>query len=132
MATGKRVYGSQVWIEGDASPTWTTLSGTTPAATDEIDNTSNGYDVIFFYPEVDFDGSPTDHVYFSVLSSPNGTDYDDTPLTRVLIDKGTDPNQVCIPIFNPPPHLQGSFVQSGSTDSHNVRCSYVGSRWDVS
>jgi hypothetical protein len=132
MATGKRVYGIQTWIEGDASPTWTTLSGTTEEYSQTIDNTSNGYDVLHLFPEVDFDNSPTDNVWFSVYGSPDGTNWNDVADYKFLIDKGTDPCQVGFAIPDPPPYTRVGFKQSGSTDSHNVRCSYVGSRWDVS
>lgn len=132
MATGKRTYGSQVWIEGDGTPTWTTLSGTTEEFTSAIDNTNNGYDMLILFPEVDFDATPTDDVEFAVYGSPDGTDYDDLPLHKITIKNTTDPCQLAVTIMDPPPYIKASFTQTGATDSHNVRCSYVGSRWDVS
>ena len=69
---------------------------------------------------------------FSIETSPDGTNWDDTPVTSIRIDKDTDPNQLMVTLRDPAPYVRGSFDQTGATNSHNVRCSWVGSRWDVS
>ena len=130
MAAINRTWTSQTWIEGDGTPTWTTLSGTTEEYSSSVDLGTNGYDLIYIWPEVDFDATPTDDVDVKLYSSPDGgTSWDDTPFYTMRIDKGTDPNQLPIKLKDPPPDIRVGMVQTGSTDSHNVRCSYKASRW---
>lgn len=126
--THKRTYTAQAWIEGGAS-SWTTLTGTTEEFTDAIDNTTNGYDSLYLWPEVDFDVGPTDDVECNLYSSPDGTNWDDTPFASQRIDKDTDPNQLVMIVRDPPPYVRAGMVQTGATDSHNVRLSWIGSRW---
>lgn len=45
--------------------------------------------------DVDFPTTPTDNALVSVYGSiDGGTDYDDTPIMQIVVDNGTDPNQV--------------------------------------
>jgi len=132
MAIAKRVWTPQIWIEGDGTPTFTTLSGVTEEYSSTVDLETNGYDLLVLWPEVDFDPLPTDSVEFRVYSSPDaGVSWTNIPAYSIPIDNATDPSQLEIEIVNPPPHIRVGFVQTGSTDSHDVRCSYKASRWDI-
>jgi len=129
MATINRTWTAQTFIEA-TSTTWTTLSGVTEELSSAVDLATNGYDLIEIWPEVDFDATPTDDVDVNLYSSADGgTTWDNTPFYTMRIDKGTDPNQVLISLKDPPPDIIVGMVQTGSTDSHNVRCSYKASRW---
>ena len=129
MATINRTWLAQTFIEATSS-TWTTLSGITEEYSADVDLDTNGYDRICIWPEVDFDATPTDDVDVKVYSSPDdGTSWDDTPFYTVRIDNGTDPSQLLIDLKDPPPYIRVGFVQTGSTNSHNVRCSFKAARW---
>ncbi len=131
MATAKKAYGSQIFIEATSS-TWTTLSGATEELSATINNTTTGYDSLYIHPEVDFDGTPTDNVEVRVYSSLDGTNWVDTPsYGPLVIDKGTDPNQVEIVVLEPGPYTRIGMKQTGAVDSHNVRASYVGANRDI-
>jgi len=130
MATIKKVWTVQTWIVGDGVPTWVTLSGIIESYSTAIDLATNGYSEIVFWPEVDFDTIPTDDVEFKVYSSADGgVTFTNIALSPVRIDRGTDPSRLELVIENPPPDLRVGFVQTGSTDSHNVRCSYKAANW---
>ena len=132
MATGKRVWTSQAWIEGDGTPTWTTLSGTTEEYSSTVDLATNGYDLIALWPEVDFDLNPTDDVEFKVYSSMDGgTTWTNIPGYSFTIKNTLDPSRIAVEILNPAPHIRVGFVQTGSTNTHDVRCSYKAARWDI-
>jgi len=132
MAIAKRVWTAQTWIEGDGTPTYTTLSGVTEEYSSTVDLETNGYDLLVLWPEVDFDLTPTDNVEFRVYSSPDaGVSWTNIPAYPITIDNATDTSRLEIEIVNPPPHIRVGFVQTGSTDSHDVRCSYKASRWDI-
>jgi len=129
MATINRVWTALAWIIGSAS-TWTTLSGTTEVYSSDIDLATNGYDIIDIWPEVNFDATPTDDVDVKLHSSnDSGTTWDDTPFYTMRIDKGTDPNQILIHLKDPPSYIRAGMVQTGSTDSHDVKMSWSAARW---
>ena len=65
-ATIKKDWGSQIWIEGDAVPTYTTLSGTTEAFSDDIDLETSGYEGAWVIVEVDFEATPVGNVVVKV------------------------------------------------------------------
>lgn len=125
-----RTWTSDTYIEATSS-TFTTLSGTTEEFSSTVDLGTNGYDLIYLWPEIDFDVTPTDDVTINVYSSHDGgTNWDDIPIYSITVDSGTDPSLLAIKIQNPPPTIRVGFVQTGTTDSHDVRCSYKASRWD--
>lgn len=130
MATIKKVWTAQTWIVGDATPTWVTLSGVIESYSAAIDLATNGYSQIVFWPEVDFDATPTDDVEFKIYTSADGgTTFTNIALSPLTISKNLDPSNLEVVIENPPPTLRVGFVQTGSTDSHNVRCSYKAANW---
>ena len=132
MATGKRVWTSETFIEGDATPTFTTLSGTTEELSSTVDMATNGYDLVHIWPDVNFDATPTDDVWFRLYSSSDGgTDWDDVAFYEQLLDSATDPQQILVVLKDPPPTWRAGFQQTGSTDSHDVRCSYKASNWSI-
>ena len=121
MATDlKYSWATQQQIIG-AADGYETCSGTTPVASSDIDLETDGYFGVQIVPEVNFDSTPTDYVDVKVYGSLDGTNYDDTPLYTRRIDKATDPNQISFSIEGYA-HLKVTMTQSGSTDSHDVRC----------
>jgi len=133
MATGKRVWTSETWINAAGSGSFDTLAGTTEEYTSAVDLATNGYDVVTFWPDINFDGTPTDDIDINVYSSPDGgTDWDDIPIYTIRVDSAIDPAQLAITIVNPPPTLRVGFVQTGATDTHDFRCSYKAANWDIS
>lgn len=128
MATISKNWGAETFIEGSATPTWTTLSGTTEEFSSDVDLETNGYEGAHVFVEVDFDLTPTDNVKVKVYGSSDGINYDDTPLYEFTIDKGTDPHQVSF-IVKDLLHFRLGFQQDGATDSHNVRAWYQAWGW---
>lgn len=100
---------------------WATLSGTTPTASGDVDLETDDLVGAMITPEVDFDSTPTDYVDVKVYYSLDGSNYSDTPDQILRIDKATDPNQRAMKIIGVP-HFIVTMAQTGSTDSHNVRC----------
>lgn len=127
MATISKAWGLQIWIEGGAA-SFTTLSGTTEEYSDVVDMETNGYEGAHVQPEVNFDAGPTDDVIIKVYGSLDGTNFDDTSLHQIVIDKGTDPNQISF-IVRDTKYFRLGFQQTGATDSHDVRASYSAWRW---
>jgi hypothetical protein len=133
MATGKRVWTAEAWINAAGAGSFDTLSGTTEEYTSTVDLATNGYDLVTFWCDLNFDATPTDDMDVKVYSSPDGgTDWDDIPIYTIRVDSATDPAQFAITIQNPPPTLRLGFVQTGSTDTHDFRCSYKAANWDIS
>jgi len=100
---------------------WVTLSGTTETLSSDVDLETDNYVGAVITPEGDFDSTPTDHVDVRIYWSLDGTNYSDTADQTFRIDKATDPNQRGMKIWDVP-HFKVGMVQTGATDSHNVRC----------
>lgn len=128
MATISKSWGTQTWIEGDAVPSWTTLSGTTEEYSAAVDLETSGYEGAHVIVEVDFDATPTDDVKVKIYGSLDGTDWDDVPIFEMTIDKGTDPSQLSF-IVRDVAQFRLGFQQTGATDSHNIRAAYQPWRW---
>ena len=123
MATITPTWAASSQIEGVADA-YTTLSGTTEEYSSSIDMT--GHDRAHVIVEVNFDATPTDNVQVNVYGSLDGTNFDDVPLSSVIIDNGTDPSQITL-VIEGLVHARIGCVQTGSTDSHDVRA-YVRKR----
>lgn len=127
MATISKLWAALVWILGGAA-SWSTLSGTTETFTSGVDMVTNGYEGAHVTPEVDFNGSPTDDVEVALYGSLDGTNWDDTPVSRRMISKNTAPHQTSFPVRDLA-YWRLGFKQTGSTDSHDVRAAYRPWRW---
>lgn len=67
---------------------------------------------------VDFDpvASPTDDLICNVYGSIDGTNFDDTPVRSIVIDKDKDPNQISFIVRNRK-NFRIGVLMSGSTDT---------------
>ncbi len=117
MATITPTWSASSQIEGTADG-YTTLSATTEEYSASVDMT--GSDVAHAIVEVNFDATPTDNVQVNVYGSLDGTNFDDVPMYSVIIDNGTDPSQITL-VIDGVAYFRLGFVQTGSTDSHDVR-----------
>ena len=121
MATDLKLsWATQAQIIGSGDG-YTTLSGTTAVLSSDVDLETEGYYGAQIVPEVKFDSTPTDHVDVKVYGSLDGTNYDDSPIAVWRIDKATDPHQISRRVEGFA-HIAVAMVQSGATDSHDVRC----------
>jgi len=115
-----RAYDAESQIVGTGDG-WVTLSGTTESFSSVLD--MEGYIGVEVAIEVDFASDPTDDVdakYYPCRDS-TPTNPDDIGKTLVQFDNGTDPNQQSFDIVSRHRYLRIGLVQTGSTDSHNVR-----------
>lgn len=106
------------WGTGAPTTAAETLSGTTESLTGSID--ASAYWGLQITVDIDYDATPTDSVTINVYGSVDGTNWDDTPMDYVAGDNSTDPEQLTFMIWNPPKYVRIGFVQSGSTDSHDI------------
>jgi len=120
MATHKRNFASTSQIIG-AADAYVTLSGTTESFSSDVDMATNGYEGAEVMVEINFDGTPTDDVDISFYGSLDGSAYDDVAFSVIRFDNGTDPNQQTFTIKDKA-HFRVGAKQTGSTDSHDVRC----------
>lgn len=127
MATISKVWAANAQVIGTGDG-YVTLSGTTESFSSNVDLQTSGYEGAHVIVEVNFDATPTDDVDVSIYGSLDGSNYDDTPLSTFRIDSGTDPNQVSI-IIRDVAHFRIGVVQTGSTDSHDVRAYHERWRW---
>ena len=98
-----------------ASATYVTSSAIDLGATIPMDVT--------FEMECDPNGTPSGNkqlILFAKLSL-DGTNYSDSPDQIKRIDKATDPHQTAMKVIGVP-HFIVTMTQTGSTDSHDVRC----------
>lgn len=130
MATAKRVYGTIAQIIGTGDG-YVTLSGTTESYSSDVDLETNGYEGAHVTVEIDFDTTPTDDVNVKVYGSLDGTTYDNIPLYALQVSRTLDPSRITL-IVRDVLHFRVGVVQTGSTDSHNVRSYQQTWRWDVS
>lgn len=106
------------WTTGSPTTAAETLSGVTESFTGAID--AGAYWGLQITVDIDYDATPTDDVTINIYGSVDGVNWDDTPMDFIAGDKGTDPEQLTFMIWNPPAYLRVGFVQSGSTDSHDI------------
>jgi len=122
MGSFSHNWESLTWVIGDAD-TWVTLSGTTESASSDIDFETSGQLGAHVVVKADFDATPTDYVYVYLYGGDDGTNYVQTPYATRRIDKATDPNGIDLVLQGDRTHHKVVCVQSGSTDSHNVKVS---------
>ena len=127
MATISKIWAAQTQIEG-AADAYTTLSGVTEELSSDIDLETSGYEGVQIRVEVNFDATPSDNVVCNIYGSLDGTNYDDTPMHSVELDQGTDPNQITL-VIRDVAHCRVGLVQTGSTDTHDVRVYEQRWRW---
>lgn len=129
MATAKRTFGASTQIIGTADG-YITLSGTTESYSSDVDLETNGYEGTHVTVEIDFDVTPTDDVRVKIYGSLDGSTYDNVPLFSQLVSRTLDPSRITL-IVRDVLHFRVGVVQTGSTDSHNVRAYQQTWRWDV-
>jgi hypothetical protein len=117
-STYQHDWNDDTWTTGSPTTAAETLSGTTESLTGSINATTYWSLQVTF--DINYDATPTDEVTINVYGSKDGTNWDDTAIDFVTGDSGTDPEQQTIMIFNPPAYVRIGFVQSGSTDSHEI------------
>ncbi len=122
MAAITPTWSAQAQIEGSGDG-YTELTNITEIFSDSIDMT--GSDLAHIIVEVDFDGT-TDDVDVAVYGSHDGTNFDDVAMISLRIDTGTDPSQITI-VVEAVAYCRIGYVQTGSTDTHDVRA-YVRKR----
>ncbi len=127
MATISKNWQPQVWIEGGAAA-WTTLSGVTEEFSASVNLDASGYEGAHVVVEINFDPTPTDDVVCKVYGSLDGTNWDDLPMFQFTIDNGTDPAQISF-IVKDVNYFRCGLVQTGLTDSHDVRVSHKLWNW---
>jgi hypothetical protein len=110
------------WTSGSPTTAVETLSGTTESLTGSID--CETYYAVQITVDINYDADPTDSVTINIYGSVDGTNFDDTPIDYVMGDNTTDPEQLTIMVWNPPAYMRVGFVQSGSTDSHDISTVY--------
>ncbi len=128
MPTITKSWTDQTQVIGSGGG-WVTLSGTTEAFSSGVDLETNGYEGAHVIVEADFDPSPTDDVEVALYASLDGSNWDDTALTKLRISKETDPHQVSL-IVRDVADFRLGVKQTGSTDSHNVRAYYEAWCWN--
>lgn len=119
MADIGNKWGTQAQIIGSGDG-YATLSGTTETLSSDVDLETGNLIGALVAVEVNFDSTPTDYVDVRVYWSLDGTNYSDSADQTMRIDKATDPHQRGIKVWNVP-HFKVGMVQTGSTDSHDVR-----------
>ena len=117
-STYQHDWNDDTWTTGTPTTAAETLSGTTESLTGSID--AGAYWSVQITVDINYDATPTDDITINLYGSVDGTNWDDTPMDFVAGDKSTDPEQLTIMVWNPPKYLRVGFVQSGSTDSHDI------------
>lgn len=99
------------------------VSVTTGSASSDIDLETNGYEGAHVTVDADFPASPTDNLVVEVQASLDGTDDDDTPMSKVTIKNNIDPNQISF-IVKDVAHFRLYCYRDGSTDTIAVTAKY--------
>jgi hypothetical protein len=128
MGAISKQYSSESQIIG-AGDGYATLSGVTETLSSDVDLITDGYMGAEVTVEVNFDSTPTDYVQVNIYPGRDASNYDDSPAFGMLIDKAIDPHQKTFNVDGYA-HFKVGVVQTGSTDSHDVRA-YV-KRWKYS
>lgn len=117
-STYQHDWNDDSWTTGTPTTATKTLSGITESKTGSFD--CGTYWAVQLTVDINYDATPTDDVTINLYGSVDGTNFDDTPMDFDVGDKSTDPQQLTIMITNPPAYMKYGFVQSGSTDSHEI------------
>ena len=120
MAAAGRDFDAESQIIG-AADAWVTLSGTTYSYGSVVDMDLKA--VAEVAVEVNFDSTPTDFVdvYLFPCRDATPTNPDDVGKFLARMDKAVDPCQRTFQIQCDHRYWRIGVVQSGSTDSHDVR-----------
>lgn len=121
MATISRNFGSEATIINAVSVTTGTNSS-------DVDLETSGYEGTHVTVDADFPVSPTDNLIVEIYASLDGTNYDDTPISKLTIDNGTDPNQVSF-IVRDVAHFRLTVLRDGSTDTITVTAKHQPWNW---
>jgi len=116
MATISKVWGSETTIMNAAAVTSGSYSSV-------VDLETNGFEGAHVTVYADFPTSPTDNLEVYAQASLDGTNFDNTALFGLVIDKGTDPNQVSF-IVKDVAQFRLYCKRSGSTDTITVTAKY--------
>lgn len=122
MATAKKSWTAQTWINAAGAGLYDTLSGTTEEYTSAIDCVTNGYIGTHIMADINFDSTPTDNVNVKIYGSLDGTNWDNIPINTVLVVNTTDPSSLSF-VIEGFAYVRVGFSQTGSTDTHDFRCS---------
>jgi len=118
-------WNDDTWTTGSPTTAAETLSTTTESKTGAID--CKTYWSLQITVDINYDDTPTDDISIKVYGSTDGTNWDETAMDFIAGDKSEDPEQLTFMLFNPPAYVQIGFVQSGSTDSHDISTvKYIG------
>jgi hypothetical protein len=112
MATIKKNWQSEQTIINAVDVTTGTWS-------EDIDLETDGCEGAHVTVDADFPASPTHNLVVEVIASLDGTNYDDTPLYKFEIDKGTDPNQVSF-VIKDAAHFKLYCYRAGGTQTITV------------
>lgn len=132
MSTAKRTFASQSQCVGSGD-SYVTLSGTTESFGSNIDLETDGYEGVQVEVEVKWDAGPTDDVIVSVYAK-LGSSYDGEEIaifSQRMTRLDNDSTFLAI-ILRDILHCRVGVVQTGSTDSHDVRAYQKRWRWDIS
>jgi len=121
-STYQHDWNDDSWTTGSPTTAAETLSGTTESLTGGFDCST--YWAVQITADINYDATPTDEVTINIYGSTDNSNFDDTPIDYVAGDSGTDPEQLTIMVWNPPKYMKVGFVQSGSTDSHEISTVY--------
>jgi hypothetical protein len=103
-----------------ATPTRSTLSGTTKTYGSSVD--CNSWDGTTFQYGVLFDSSATDDVEIEVYAaSSDDFDAQDIPVMTVRVNRVSSDEVFGVITIRDAEYVRASAVQTGSTDSHDVR-----------
>ena len=118
-------WNDDTWTAGTPTTAIETLIGTTESLTGAID--CRTFWSVQLSWEINYDPTPTDRVGINIYGSPDGTNWDNTPINNVFGDNSTDPERQTLVVNNPPAYVRVGFVQSGSTNSHDINAvRYIG------
>lgn len=129
MATISKSWAAEVQIEGTTDG-YTTLSGTTEEYSTSVDLETDGYEGATLELGINFDTTPTDNVEIRVYASKDGS-YVTTDLPfigPIEIDNAVDTLSLHL-IVRDLPHFRVGFVQTGATNTHDVRAYHRRWRW---
>ncbi len=116
----KHDWDDDTFVSGTAPTTPAeTLTGSTQSMTGIISLKPRKWHGAMITFDINYDGTPTDEVDISVYSSHDGERFDDTAIFVIRGDHDVDPQQMSLRIDGYP-FLKVGFLQTGSTDSHEV------------
>lgn len=95
------------------------IAVTAGSASSDVDLETNGYEGAHVTVDANFPITPTDNLTVEVQGSLDGINYDDTPIHKITIGNGTDPNQVSF-IIRDVAHFRLYVYRTGSTDTITV------------